>query len=797
MLDLRDRLQATLGTTYTLERELGGGGMSRVFIALDTALERRVVVKVLAPELAAGINVERFKREILVAAQLQHPHIVPVFSAGELTDPSAGTPLPYFTMPFVDGESLRARLERAGAPSIPTVVNILWDVARALDYAHRRGVVHRDIKPDNVLLAGRSATVTDFGIAKALTSARTGGDGGDRGALTQLGTALGTPAYMAPEQVAGDPSLDHRADLYALGILTYEMLTGRTPFAGASAQAMLVAHLMDAPEPVAARRPDTPPALAELVMRCLRKRPQRAADVLAVLDELAHPSGPQAPVSAPRLGAPPAVLPSIAVLPFANMSADPENEYLSDGIAEEILNSLAQLRSVRVVARTSSFAFKGARADIEEVGRKLRVSWVLEGSVRRSGDRLRITTQLVDASDGSQLWSERYDRQLADVFEVQDDIAGRVVKALKGTLLTRPLTPPRGGVPAGDAAAGSAESTPSGASVSGPVPRRQSTDPETYELYLKARYFVNLRVDGAVKGMEYFRRAVERDPAFALAHAGVAQAYQVLTLYAFLPSSDGFPASRDAAMRALELDPNLAEGHLALAAVSLFYDWDWPEARRRFERTCALNPNDPICYSLFAYYHVMLGDLDAAVELAKKGVELDPLGPSTHTSLAQVLYLARRYDEAIERCRLVNELSPAFSESHRWQAICHIALGEWDAAVEEAEQVIAISGRYPWAVFTLGVALAASGRFDEARALLAELEARAVRELIPPISFAFLHAAVGDTEMAFHWMERSYEARDFWLVMLAVEPRMDPLRGDPRFEDLVQRIGLGEAARHS
>ena len=500
--DLRRDLQTALGAGYRIERELGGGGMSRVFLTHDPALERDVVVKVLAPELAAGVNVDRFRREILLAAGLQHPHIVPVLAAGEVASTDeAGHPavLPYYVMPHVSGDSLRARIAREGALPIGEAVSILRDVARGLAYAHQHGVVHRDIKPENVLLSSGTAAVTDFGVAKALATARRTSPGGT---ITVVGTSLGTPAYMAPEQAAGDPDTDARADLYAWGVMAYELLAGRTPFAGKNAQALLAAQLVERPVPIGQVRRETPPGLAALVMQCLEKdpdaRPPSAEAVLAALDGAAGTTRPtshwrtlllgSAAVAVLGIGgwwvaghrgaaagAANSDLSAVAVLPLDNTGGDPSDEYFSEGMTDELSNALSRVPGLRVASRTSTYAFKDRHGlDIKQIGRRLGVGAVLEGSVRRDGRRLRLSAQLTNTADGLTIWSNSYEREMTDVFDVQDSLAHAIVAAL------RPRLGQQAAVPA-HAAAG------------------RTGDMQAYDLYLKGRYYWNQRGDDALR----------------------------------------------------------------------------------------------------------------------------------------------------------------------------------------------------------------------------------------------------------------------------------------------------------
>src|SRR6476620_9513755 len=418
-IDFRDRLQTTLTGAYRVERELGGGGMSRVFLAEERALCRRVVVKVLSPHLAAGVNFERFKHEIMLTAQLQHPHILPVFTTGETEG------LPYYTMPFVEGESLRVHLMRVGAMPIAVAVSILRDVARALEFAHAKGVVHRDLTPDNILLAGNTATVSDFGIAKALLASHAETISAP---MTELGMVIGTPVYMAPEQAAADTGLDHRVDLYSLGCVAYEMIAGEPPFAG-SVASLIRAHIVDAPPPIVTKRADVPESLAVLVERCLQKdpddRPASAREVLEVLDNLAsaHTRGPGFLAGAE--------VPTIAVLPFAVVTGEQETGHFADGLTDEVITDLSMIKTLRVISRQSAMRLKGSDKDLRTIARELGARYVLTGTIRRAGSSLRVTAQLVDAKADAPLWADKFTGTLQDVFDIQEHLSRQIVEALR------------------------------------------------------------------------------------------------------------------------------------------------------------------------------------------------------------------------------------------------------------------------------------------------------------------------------------------------------------------------------
>ena len=752
MAELRDQLQKTLGDNYTLERELGGGGMSRVFVAVEESLGRQVVVKVLPTEMAGQVSIERFKREIRLAASLQQANIVPVLSAGDAGE------VAYYTMPFVRGESLRARLAAKSALPIAECVAILRDVARALAFAHAEGVVHRDIKPENILLSGGTAVVTDFGIAKAIAASSTPAVAPT---LTQMGLALGTPAYMAPEQAVGE-EVDHRADLYSLGVVAYEMLTGASPFAGRSPQGMLAAHAIEAPEPIARKRPDVPPRLASLVARCLakeqRERPQSATAVLEELEAATTPGG-----AVIRTGIDAA--PTVAVLPFANASADPDLEFLSDGISEEILNALGRLKGLRVIGRTSSFAFKGKKADVRDIGRSLGATLILDGSVRKASNKLRISAQLIDAADGLQLWSDRYDREMTDIFDIQDDITTSIHDALRAQLLGADSAAPQG---------------------------LRNIDPETYELFLRGRYFLNRPPEGMQKGMDLLRRVAERAPDYAPAQLELASAYNLLASFGVLDNHDARPKARELACRALAVDSRNGRAHLELGIISFHYDYDFDAARRHLERAIALAPDDAWVSGMSMFFYSAVGEHREATRLTRRAVSADPLNPLMLYLDQWPHYFAREWEEVIARSDRVADLDPNYSEAYRLRAHALLQLGRHTEARRAAERTVELSGRHPYQLNALAIVLARTGEMERARSIVHEMIARSRSESGSIIAIATAQLALGDVDSFFETMEQYYHSRGHWLSMLRAEPLFDPARRDPRFLDLVRRVGIPE-----
>jgi len=655
MGDVLARLQSALGDAYRIEKELGGGGMSRVFLAQERELERQVVVKVLPPEMAAGLNAERFRREIQLAASLQHPHIVPLLAAGHADD------LVYYTMPLIEGESLRAKLAREGELPINETTRILCDVADALAYAHEHRVVHRDIKPDNVLIARHHAVVTDFGVAKALSES-TG-----KTSLTSAGVALGTPAYMAPEQAAADPHTDHRCDIYAVGALGYEMLTGRPPFTGATPQHVLAAQVTEAPEPVTKRRATVPAALAALVMRCLEKSPadrwQTAAELLQQLEAMATPSGGLTPTGAVSVERPlrrswrtwqrwpvyvgmaalgllagfgvvarfharsgpnrAAARKMLVVLPFANLGR-PEDEYFADGMTEELTARLAGLHGLGVIGRTSAVQYKKTTKTIPQIGQELGVAYILEGTVRwekppQGPSRVRVTPQLIRVSDASHVWANVYDAVLADVFDVQSSIATQVAETLDVTL----LAPERQALGV-----------------------RPTANLEAYDSYLRGEDYDarQYREEDAHLAVRMYQRAVQLDPKFALAYAALARAHLFLSW--IFDQTGELPKAQAALRRAQQLGPELAETHLALG---YYYYWgsrDYDLALEQFGWVRERQPNDPDVISAIGYIRRRQGRWAEAVSNLIRAAELDPRSHSLFFDLGQTYRLLRRYSEA-------------------------------------------------------------------------------------------------------------------------------------------------------
>ncbi len=751
MIDLAQRLERGLSGRYAIERELGQGGMAIVFLANDAKHGRKVAVKVLRPELASEIGGDRFLREIKLAAGLTHPHILPVYDSGEADG------LLFYVMPSMEGQSLRERLDRERQLPLGEAIAITQEVASALDYAHRHNVVHRDIKPENILLHDGAAMVADFGIGKALSAAG--------GSITRTGIALGTPAYMNPEQASGESDVDGRSDLYSLGCVFYEMLSGEQPFTGPTAQAVITKRFISPIPRVSAVR-DVPEAVDQAVTRALARTPvdrfPSAAEFAAALRLI---SG--APEPSPRRGSPQRQesapgKKSIAVLPLANMSADPENEYFSDGMTEEIINALAKVPGMQVASRTSSFAFKGQVIDVRQIGEKLGVASVLEGSVRKVGNRIRITAQLVDVANGYHMWSETYDRQLEDVFAIQDEISRAIVDALKVRLV-------------GD----------TGQLV---VPTTENM--EAYTLYLKGRFFFNKFTEPDLrKGLDFFQHALLQDPGYARAYAGIADCWSTLADDWVVPD-DAYPRAKAAATRALEQEPELAEALSPIGKVLCWYEWDFSGAEQVLRRAVLLNPNYAEAHFVLGSVLPAVGNTKEAIHEMRQALLRDPLAPHFSRWLGRFLLYSRDYSGAIAQSNKTIELDANYFQAYLDIGSAHLAQGHAEQALDWYRRGQLLDSAVRAYDAHIVRALAAMRELDEAQAIMGRLEDEAKQHYVRAEVLAMGYGALGKLDQAFACLERALQARSAGLIYLHLDPGYEELRSDPRFGELVQKVGV-------
>ena len=697
-LDSGQRLGA-----YAIVAPLGVGGMGEVYRATDTRLHREVALKVLPSDMAADPErLSRFQREARAVAALNHPHIVTLYSVEEAEG------IPFLTMEFVSGQSLARRIPPGGLALAP-MIEIARALAEALVAAHEKGIIHRDLKPANIMFSAEGRVkVLDFGLAKE-TGARSDDATVDR---TELGRVLGTPAYMAPEQVLGR-EVDARTDIYSLGIVLHEMATGRRAFQASTSAELVSAVLRDTPPVVSDVRPEVPTELSRIIRRCVEKDPlhrwQTARDVANELRDLEQ-SRRQAPTAGQtQLG------PSVAVMPFQNLSSDPENEYFSEGLAEEILNALSQVQGLTVAARASSFYFKGKLTEMSEIASRLRVANILQGSVRRAGNRVRVTVQLVDLKNGFQLWSERYDRPMEDIFEIQDEIARAIAARFKVTF--------------------------------GNGGRRSTSNVEAYELYLKGRHLWHQRSPATLRAaIKSFEKAIELDPEYALAYSGLADSYGILQFYGWMPPAEGRKPAHDAMMQAVRLAPDLWEVHFSRGFYTVYFEQTWQDSGLHFEAALKINPRSSLAHVYYALFLLTSGRGEEALPHAAKACELDPLSPAIHCMSTPSFLNTGRYEEAERMASNALEMQPDFIFGLWTRSLALSGLGRHEDAIASMERALVLS-RAPIFVGLLGLIYARAGRREDALRLLQEIEDRGSRgEYISSFSKVTVCVGLGDLE---------------------------------------------------
>ncbi len=778
---------------YRIVEQLGAGGMGVVYKAYDSRLERPLALKLLPEKTAQEPQaLERFRREARAASALNHPGICTIYDIGEENG------RPFIAMEFIDGETLRNRIHGQPLP-VEEILRLGIQIAAALEAAHAAGIIHRDIKPANIFATklGR-AKILDFGLAKLVPKGVAAGvDANDQtSASTSIaGIISGTPSYMSPEQIRGD-DLDARTDIFSLGLLLYEMATGRQAFGGSTGGAVIEAVLTRAPVPARSINPEIPARLEEIIEKALEKdrteRYQSAAEIRADLRRLRRDmelgrgereqdatltaqlsSGPSAAKPRPRISAAQAgsrterlskTITSLAVLPFENTSSDPEYEYLSDGIAGSLINNLATVPKLRVMAQSTVFRYKGRDLDPLAVGRDLNVRAVLTGRIMQSGGSLRIGAELVDVGSGSQLWGAQYDRRPGDIFTIQDEISNEISGKLRLQLThaeKKKLT------------------------------RRHTEDPEAYTLYLKGRHHWNRWTEeGFYKAIEYFQQAVEKDPTYALAYTGMAESYVLLGWNSCLPAKEAFPKAKVAALTALQFDPELGEAHTPLAAVLWLYDWRWQEAQNEFRRSLELNPRYPNGNHWHAEFVMTMGRQIEAIARMKTSQELDPLSLIINVAIGWAYYNARRYDEAIEQFSRTLELEPNYPVTHWFLGLVYRKIGRYEMAISEGEKGVSASGGSPLVRAALAQSYAEAGKTNEARQILEDLNEQAKHKYVAPHFFAGIHIGLGENDRAVEYLQKSYEEHCHWLIYLHMDPSLDALRDDARFKELLRRVGL-------
>jgi serine/threonine protein kinase/Flp pilus assembly protein TadD len=729
---------SVLGNRYTIEREIGVGGMATVYLADDAKYRRKVAIKVLRPDLAASIGAERFLREIDIAAQLNHPHILPLYDSGALDD------VLFYVMPFVRGETLRQRLLRERRLSVADTIAITKQIASALEFAHAQGVLHRDIKPENVLLHEGVAMVADFGIAlpqQKKSDTR----------LTDVGLSIGTPDYMSPEQAQGDQILTASSDVYSLACVSFEMLAGDPPHAAPTPFAVIAKRLTGHVPSLARLRADIPADLAHAIGKALALDPQQrwqSAEAFAK----AIASG-----EAPR-----AVQPSVAVLPFLNMSADPDNEYFADGVTEDVITQLSKLKALKVTSRASVMRFKGQSRDLREIASALHTRTILDGSVRRAGGRVRIVAQLIDVEDDIHLWSETYDRELTDIFAIQSDVALHIASALHAELSRDEKSR---------------------------IEKEGTNDIEAYQLYLLGRHrYLRFTYEGMKQGLEYYKRAVDRDPEFAAAHVALSQAYAEFAETGGLPAEEAYTAALASAQKALQLDPQLGGAHCVMGYVLFTAHFDWEGAEREFKRAIELSPSSAEVYDLYGRMCYAQRRFDEAIALQQRAHELDPL--VNRNDLATAYLRAGRYLEALEYAHRAIEADPHSARARATAGWAYIKQGKTTEGVAELERAVTLStGESAW-LSQLGQAYGLIGETAKAREIARQLDVLATNGWVSPYHFAYVYTGLGEYDRAMDYLERAFDERSGAIHGIKGSFLFTPLHGQPRFKALLEKMDL-------
>jgi len=780
---------STFARRYEVIEELGEGGMGKVYRVEDKKIKEEVALKLINPEIAGDKKtIERFSNELKFARKIAHRNVCKMYDLGEEGKTH------YITMEYVPGENLMGMIRMMRQLSPAQAISIAQQICEGLAEAHRLGVVHRDLKPNNIMIdKDGKARIMDFGIARSLQAK----------GITAGGVMIGTPEYMSPEQVDGKEA-DQHSDIYSLGVVLYKMVTGKLPFSGDSSLSIALKHKTETPPDPKQYNAQISEDLSRVILRCMEKdkknRYQSAEELFSELNRIEKkiPTKERViPEKKPMISKEitvmfgirklfmPALIvvaliiaavviwqllprkeavpfstakPSIAVLPFVDLSPLEDQTYFCDGLADELINRLSRIKSLRIPARTSAFSLKGKDLDIKEIGEKLNVEMVLEGSIRKAGDKLRITIQLVKVDSGYPLWSEKYDRNMEDIFTLQDEISMSIVDNLKLELLGKEKTK---------------------------LVKQYTQNLEAYELYLKGRYFWNKRTgEGMKKSVRYFEQAIEEDPIYALAYAGLAYSYVTLGEWNILPAKEVFPKAKGAAKKALEIDNSLAEAHCPLGAVKCNFEWDWKGAEREYKLAIELNPNDASAHQWYSEYLVMMGRFKEAIREIKRAHELDPLSLIINAIEALHLYYAREFDRGIEQCRKVLEIDPNFRPAHIYIGYNYLGNDMYEEALEEFKKL----NNHPYQAITY----AKMDKITEAKKLLENFIEISNKEGVPGISLSIaeIYFALGEDDQGFKWLERAYERRERQMISIKIEPLFDSVRSDSRFKAMLRKMNF-------
>jgi len=783
--------ELTTGTIFTgryqIIEELGKGGMGKVYRAVDKKLNEEMALKLIKPEIASDKKtIGRFSNELKLARKISHRNVGRMYELME----EEGTH--FITMEYVPGEDLKSFIRRAGPLSAGKTIFIAKQVCDGLEEAHRLGVVHRDLKPQNIMIDKEgNARIMDFGIARSIA-----GKG-----ITGAGVMIGTPEYMSPEQ-AEVKEVDQRSDIYSLGVILYEMVTGRVPFEGETPLGIAMKHKSEMPKDPKELNAQVPEDLSRVILKCLEKdkdkRYQNAGEVRSELSRI-EKGIPTTEIEIPKrkpltsreitvtFGLKKLFIPalvvigvivagviiwqllrrkeavsipsykhSIAVLPFEDLSQEQDQAYFCDGIAAELINRLTKIKTLKVPARASSFSFKEKELDVQEIGEKLKVESLLVGSLQKAGNRLRITVELVKVSDGFPLWSEKYERNMEDIFALQDEISLAIVDKLKIELLGKEKSE---------------------------LVARHTQNPEAYNLYLKGRFVWNKRTPESMdKSLEYFEEAIQEDPKYALAYAGIADSYITLGAWGIISPKEAYPKAKEAAMKALEINDLLAEAHNVLAYIKFIFDWDWEGADRTFKHAIALNPNYATAHQFYAEYLTAMGRFEKALTEFNRAQEIDPLSLIINAIKGWPFRYAREYDKAIEQYQKTLEMDPNFRPAHAYLGSAYFDKGMYEEALAEFKVTKDIAG--------IGCAYAKMGKMAEAQRILENLKIQQQHSYIRHGDIAILYLYLGDKDQFFTWLERAYEERDYGMAWLKVNPKLDSARSDPRFKAWLKKMKL-------